>query len=121
MKFLADMGIAPQTAAWLCRLGHEAVHLIEQGLERLTDAAIIEKARLESRIVLTHDLDFPELIAASGTQLPSVIIFRLRRMRPSRVQFYLQNIITDYAQELERGAIISVTEAQIRVRSLPLK
>lgn len=121
MKFLADMGIAPQTVAWLRRLGHDAVHLSEHGLERMADAAILEKARLESRIVLTHDLDFPELVAASGAQLPSVIVFRLRRMRPNRVERYLQNIIDCYADELDRGAIISVADARIRMRPLPLK
>ena len=48
MKFLADMGIALQTAAWLRRLGHDAVHLSEQGLERLADNS---ELLLDSRVV----------------------------------------------------------------------
>jgi len=35
VKFLADMGISPKTVAFLHALGHDAVHLADQGLERL--------------------------------------------------------------------------------------
>ena len=53
--------------------------LHEGGLHRLPDSAILEKARNEERILLTHDLDFGELVAA---RLPSVVVFRLRSMQP---------------------------------------
>ena len=72
MKFLADMGISPATVAFRRSMGHEATHLREEGLERLPDTAVLEKARIENRVLLTHDLDFGELIAASGAVLPSV-------------------------------------------------
>jgi predicted nuclease of predicted toxin-antitoxin system len=82
VKFLADMGISPKTLAFLQGLGHDAVHLSEQGLERLPDPGIVEKARQEGRIVLVHDLGFGELVAASGAQLPSVITFRKAAANP---------------------------------------
>ncbi len=121
MKFLADMGISPKTVHFLRNLGHEAVHLYEEGLERLEDPAILAKAREENRILLTHDLDFSELIAASGAHLPSVIVFRLRNMRPENVNRYLLNIIEQHREALIKGAIVSVTEGRIRVRTLPLR
>ena len=121
MRFLADMGISPRTVAFLRKLGYEAVHLHEEGLDRLEDSAILAKAREEGFILLTHDLDFGELIAASGARLPSVVIFRLRNMRPENVNRHLQRIVEEHAELLERGAIISVTEGRIRVRALPLR
>jgi predicted nuclease of predicted toxin-antitoxin system len=120
MKFLADMGISPQTAAFLSSLGHDTVHLHALGLDRLQDRAILEKARQEGRILLTHDLDFGELIAATGARLPSVIVFRLRYVQPETVNRYLQSIISQHGEALKQGAVLSVTEGQIRVRSLPL-
>ena len=75
MKFLADMGISPKTVAFLHALGHDAVHLSDQELERLPDSGIVEKARQEGRIMLVHDLGFGELVAAGGATLPSVITF----------------------------------------------
>jgi predicted nuclease of predicted toxin-antitoxin system len=72
------MGISPTTVTFLYALGHDAAHLADQGLERLPDPGIVEKARQEERILLVHDLGFGELVAASGATLPSVITFRLR-------------------------------------------
>jgi len=63
VKFLADMGISLKTVAFLHALGHDALHLSEQGLERLPDRGIVEKARQERRIMLVHDLGFGELVA----------------------------------------------------------
>jgi len=116
MRFLANMGIS-----FLEGLGHDALHLHVQGLDRMKDSAILDKAREEGRILLTHDLDFGQLIAASGARLPSIVVFRLRNMRPERVNRYLESIENQHRGLLEQGAIISVAEGQIRVRVLPIE
>ncbi len=115
------MGIAPETASFLRSQGHDAIHLFDQGLGRMLDSEIVEKARSEKRVILTHDHDFSQLIALSGAQLPSVITFRLANMRPESVNRYLIETLNRFAQELEQGALISVTEAQIRCRTLPIR
>lgn len=121
MKFLADMGISPKTVAHLRALGYDAVHIHEQGLDLSSDAAILERARSEERILPTHDLDFGELVAASGARLSSVIIFRLRNMQPECVNRYLEEIITQHNDALRKGAIVSAREGQVRLRALPLR
>ena len=88
--------------AFLHALGHDAVHPSDQGLERLPDRGIVEKARQEGRIVLVHDLGFGELVAASGARLPSVITFRLRNMHSDRVN----------------GALLSQQDAERLLREL---
>ena len=95
--------------------------MLDQGLERLPDQDILRKARDENRILLTHDLGFGELVAASGEKLPSVIIFRLRNMQPSYVNLFLRDVVAEYSDSLEEGAVISVTEGQVRSRSLPIR
>ena len=70
MKFLADMGISPRLVAELRDKGHDAAHVHERGLGRSTDPEILAAARDEGRILLTHDLDFGKLLAASGGNLP---------------------------------------------------
>ena len=120
MKFLADMGISVATTAYLRSQGYDAVHLREQGLHKMEDPDILDKARREQRILLAHDLDFSDLLAASGAALPSVIIFRLRDMRPSNVNRHLQAVLDEKQEELDRGAVVSVTESRIRLRQLPI-
>lgn len=120
MKFLADIGISPGAIIFLREQGYDAVHLIEQQLHRLSDTEIIAKARQEERVVLTHDLDFGDLMAANREPLPSIVIFRLPDMRPHNVNKHLQIIVAQYQRLLETGAILSVTQSRIRVRILPL-
>jgi predicted nuclease of predicted toxin-antitoxin system len=120
MKFLADMGLARSTVAFLRSRGHDAVHLRDEGLQRLGDDQIVQKARSEGRVILTHDLDFGRILALSREQLPSVITFRLEDMRPAQVNYYLSEVLARFAEQVERGALISVHERGIRVRLLPV-
>jgi predicted nuclease of predicted toxin-antitoxin system len=71
MRFLLDMGLAQRTAEYLRGHGYDAVHLREQGLQRLSDQSIVAKALAEGRVILTHDLDFGRIVALSRGQLPS--------------------------------------------------
>jgi len=42
MRFLADMGISPRTVDFLRDAGHDAVHLVERGLNELGDPEILK-------------------------------------------------------------------------------
>jgi predicted nuclease of predicted toxin-antitoxin system len=120
MKFLADMGISPRTVNWLKNRGYDAVHLVEEGLERLPDDEILVKARKEGRILLTVDLDFGYLLAVSGAELPSVILFRLGNESYQIIQERLTELLSLCGGDLAAGAIISVTDEAFRVRRLPI-
>jgi predicted nuclease of predicted toxin-antitoxin system len=119
MRFLLDMGLAASTARYLRVSGHDAVHLLDQGLERLADSAIVAKAIAEQRIVLTHDLDFGRIVSLSKQHAPSVVTFRLSNMRAAEVNRRLEEVIARFTADLEDGALISVTDQNVRVRRLP--
>ena len=48
MRFLADMGVSQQVVVWLHTKGHEAVHLRDEGLQRLPNGEIFHKAACET-------------------------------------------------------------------------
>lgn len=121
MKFLADMGLARSTVAFLRGQGHDAVHLRDEGLQRLDDYEIVEKGRVEGRVILTHDLDFGRIVALSEACVPTVITLRLQDMRPAQVNGYLAEVLARFAPELEAGALVSVNERGVRVRPLPVQ
>jgi len=58
MKFLADIGISQKTVNWLRKNGHDAIHLREQGLQRLPDDKILKKVVEAERIKLIRNPDF---------------------------------------------------------------
>jgi predicted nuclease of predicted toxin-antitoxin system len=120
MRFLADMGISHIVVTWLQAQGHDATHLRDEGLHRLENGEIFTKAFRESRIILTWDLDFTEILALSGRHTVSAVIFRLVNTRSAHVIERLARVLQESAQDLEDGAIISVEEARHRVRLLPL-
>ena len=120
MRFLADMGISQQVVEWLRTNGHEAMHLRDEGLQRLPNGEILQKAAQEQRIVLTFDLDFGEILAASAGQIVSVILFRLRNTRSDFVVQRLASVLSSSGDDLLRGAIVVVEDGRHRVRSLPI-
>jgi predicted nuclease of predicted toxin-antitoxin system len=120
MKFLADMGISLRTVAWLRDAGYDTVHLREEELQRLPDEEILIKSRTEERILLTVDLDFAQLLAVSGETLPSVILFRLGNENYEAINERLTDVLSQCQQDLEVGAIVSVSNETFRVRRLPI-
>lgn len=114
------MGVSITTVRTLREHGHDAVHLRELGLQTLPDDRILAKAIEERRIVLTFDLDFGDLLAASDKQTPSVILFRMRNQTPGAVTPRLFEILSVCADVLKSGALIVVEDRRYRVRVLPI-
>lgn len=80
MRFLADMGACKRAVASLREQGYEGTHLRDQGLQRLSNDEIFQKAASEARVIVTFDLDFGEIAALSRDRKVSVVAFRLRRI-----------------------------------------
>jgi len=120
MRFLGDMGVSMRVIEWLRAAGHDAVHLRDQGLQRLPNGDIFQKGFAEQRIVLTFDLDFGEILAGSAGQQVSVVLFRLRDTRTEHVIERLQAILEQSSAELLAGAIVIVEEGRHRIRKLPI-
>ncbi|PYR99761.1 MAG: hypothetical protein DMG12_19765 [Acidobacteria bacterium] len=84
MRLLADLHISPLTVELLKSLGHDVVRVSEILPTNASDEVIVQRARQDSRIILTQDLDFSRLIALSGQMSPSLISLRLQS---SRIEF----------------------------------
>jgi predicted nuclease of predicted toxin-antitoxin system len=120
MRFLADMGVSLRVVEWLRAAGHDAVHLRDQGLQRLPNGDIFQKAHAEGRIVLTFDLDFGEIVAGSAGKVVSVVLFRLRNTRSDFVIARLEAALRQSSGELQSGAVVVIEDGRHRVRKLPL-
>ncbi len=120
MRFLSDMGVDRRIVDWLRTEGHDAVHLREQVLHRAADAVIFAKAIAETRVVLTFDLDFGEILSQAGESVASVVLFRLHNTRVSFVQKPLAAVLAADTEALEKVAIIVVEDGRHRVRDLPI-
>lgn len=120
MRFLADMCVDVRIVEWLRKKRHDATHLRDQGLHRMPNGDIFEKAIQEDRIVITFDLDFGEIAAFAAGRKASVILFRLKNTRTTHVVERLSSVIEGFAAALDKGAIITVEETRYRVRYFPI-
>ena len=78
-------------------------------------------ARENRAVVLTQDLDFTQLLFQSRAPLPSVIQLRLDDIRPASIGEDVLLVLEQQAEELRRGALITVKGRKSRLRFLPLQ
>lgn len=121
MNLLLDMNLTP---AWVERLnaaGHRATHWSRVGSPRAKDREILAWARAHNHVVLTHDLDFGAILAATGMESPSVAQVRTRDVLPAAMFPMVSRALDQYGDRLAAGALMIVDETRARVRLLPLR
>ncbi len=120
MKLLIDMNLSPKWVEALAVDNIDAVHWAKTGAHAAPDKELMSWAKSNGHIVLTHDLDFGAIPAATGAEAPSVVQLRFQDLAPSHAKQVVVKVLHDYRLELEQGALISVDEDKARVRILPL-
>jgi predicted nuclease of predicted toxin-antitoxin system len=120
MKILIDMNLSPGWCAILRQHGWEAEHWSTLGDPRAPDRVVMQYARGQGYVVLTHDLDFGTLLAATGAVGPSVIQVRTRDIMPDRMEHVLVAALRQFEPFLIGGALVVVDEGRARARVLPL-
>ncbi len=121
MKILIDMNLSPDWVKVFEKYDIEAVHWSHVGDPREKDMVIMEWARAKGYIVLTHNLDFGSLLAATGVETPSVIQVRTQDILPNSIENLVISALHQFEEELEQGALVTVDKAQSRARILPIR
>ncbi len=117
---LLDQGLPRSTTLFLRKAGIPAVHAGEVGLSTAPDEAILDHARSQNQIVVTLDADFHRKLALSDATGPSVVRIRIEGLRAEKLAQLLLAVIGQCREDLENGALVSVTEAGVKLRRLPL-
>ena len=121
MNLLLDQGLPRSAADLLRQAGIDTIHVGEIGMSEADDEDILERGRKDERLVVTLDADFHTLLALSGATAPSVIRLRIEGLRGEETAALLQEIVTQFDEDLEQGAAVTVQEGRVRVRRLPLR
>jgi predicted nuclease of predicted toxin-antitoxin system len=120
VRIVVDVNLAPAWADRLTTAGHEAEHWSQIGPLDAKDSEILAWAVENNAAVLTCDLDFGAILAASQACTPSVLQIRARDVMPATMGERVVRVLEALTAELEQGAIVSVDLDLARVRVLPL-
>jgi predicted nuclease of predicted toxin-antitoxin system len=120
MKLLVDMNLSPRWVALLIDAGFEALHWSAIGRADAPDSEIMAYAAEHNCVVLTHDIDFGGILAATHGEKPSVVQLRTDDVSPHSVGPQVIAALHHMESELEAGALLTVDPQRLRVRLLPL-
>jgi predicted nuclease of predicted toxin-antitoxin system len=120
MKLLVDMNLSPRWVDTLRDAGWDAVHWSSIGRGNEPDAEIMRYAAQNGYTVLTHDLDFSAILAATHGDRPSVVQVRTDDVSPKVVSAAVIAALRRAEPELEAGALLTVSSGQMRIRMLPI-
>src|SRR5471030_504063 len=70
MRLLIDMNLTPRWVHFLRNAGYEAIHWSSVGSNSAKDGEICDYARQSVYVLLTNDLDFPQILAHTKQDAP---------------------------------------------------
>lgn len=108
MRFLTDQDVFAKTVSLLRDGGHDVVTASESGLHQAADQTLLHTAQQESRILITRDRDYGELIFLTGHS-SGVIYLRMEIKLVDAVHRELERVLQLYS-EVELLAMFCVVE-----------
>ena len=121
MKLLVDMNLSPRWIGLLVDAGIEAAHWSTLGANNAPDNEIMTYASANGYVVLTHDLDFSAILAATHGEKPSVVQIRADDVSPDVIGLQVITALRQMASELADGALLTIEPNRTRMRLLPLQ
>src|SRR5438045_4913638 len=85
MKLLVDMNLSPSWVKYLAGAGFEALHWSEIGSGSAPDTELMAWATEHGYVVVTADLDFGAILAATRRMSPSVVQVRSDILTPHSI------------------------------------
>jgi predicted nuclease of predicted toxin-antitoxin system len=114
VRFLADECCDAGLVGVLRTQGHDVLFVVED-MGGATDAAILDRAFVENRIILTEDKDFGELVYRLGRPAHGIVLFRFDpRDRAAKIGRILALIRADGDRLFGNFVVIEVDRARIR-------
>lgn len=121
MRYLIDANLSPRVATELTELGFDSMHVANIDLLRATDETIFQRAAQDNFVIITADTDFSALLALGHGAKPSVVQLRhiSERSVDEHIAILFANLPT-VLDDLDRGAIVSLSPTRLAVRDLPI-
>ena len=120
LKLLIDMNLSSKLADRLREAGYDCHHWKEIGASNAPDTELFDWAKQNGAVVITRDLGFSAILAATQFDAPSVVQVRCEDSHSVPVFPIIFQALQQSEERLRQGALVVVTENRLRIRTLPL-
>ena len=115
MQFVVDESTGTAVVEYLRSLGYDVLAVAET-MPQAEDVDILSQASSQSRVLITNDKDFGDLVFRSGQAHHGVILLRLHHDESAANRVRMVTLVMDqYADRLPDHFIV-VSESGIRIR-----
>jgi predicted nuclease of predicted toxin-antitoxin system len=102
VKFLVDNQLPSALTKALVSRGHEALHVLDIGLDAASDSKIWDYATANSLVLITKDQDFPQRALQRGAKV-QVLWVRLGNCRKSVLLSVFDSLLPSILEAFEAG------------------
>jgi predicted nuclease of predicted toxin-antitoxin system len=114
LKFVLDVGVGKKVQQFLIESGFDTISILDIN-PSMADDDILSIAGNQSRMVITMDKDFGELVFRSGKPHYGVLLLRLEDANGSEKVDVFNEILKNYLNELE-GKFTVFQNGRLRIR-----
>jgi len=120
LKLLIDMNLSDKLVGHLREVGFDCRHWKEVGDPKAPDTELFDWAKCNNAAVITRDLGFGAILAATQFDAPSVVQVRCEDSHSTSAFPIILQALSQCEEQLRQGALVG-SENRLRVRMLPLK
>jgi predicted nuclease of predicted toxin-antitoxin system len=117
MKFLLDQDVYASTGRLLSGLGHDAIPVAKIGLSQAADEELLAVAREQTRILVTRDRDYGNLVFVKGIRV-GVLYLRMLPSTEGAVHSELERVLAAYPEQELRQLFVVVEPGGHRIRRI---
>ena len=115
MKFIADESLEYSIVLYLRKQGFDVIS-VAKDFPSIKDKEILEKANQDSRIIITSDKDFGDLVFLNKLPHKGIVLLRFKSERVETKIKFLKSFLANYADKIVNKFTI-VNEAKVRISS----
>ena len=116
MRFKVDENLPAEVVAELRAAGHDAEHVLDEGLGGSPDPPILARAKSEGRALLTMDKGIADIRTYPPDQYAGLVLLRPRSCGRRALAKLVRDNVHEIARPDVSGHLIVVTDAGIRRR-----
>ena len=116
MEFKIDENLPSEACVMLKDAGHDALSVLDQQLGGHPDSDVADICRAESRILVTLDTDFGNIIAYPPEDFSGIVVIRTEDQSKPVVLAHVRRLVDILRAESPRGKLWIVESDRVRVR-----